>query len=77
MVCVLTPWCICTPGPIILLECLADLSSFELGLVEETKLTYHDIFGESKEWQNRVIKTDVQDIIARTASLLLTSYGIH
>ena len=55
-----------TSGPILLGKCLADLSSFELGLVEETKLTYHDVFGDSKEWQIRVIKTDVQDIIART-----------
>ncbi|KAK4496143.1 hypothetical protein PRZ48_012122 [Zasmidium cellare] len=38
------------------------------GLVEETLLTYRDLFGESKEWQTRVIKTDVQDIIARLSS---------
>jgi hypothetical protein len=35
-------------------------------LVEETQLTYHEMFGESKEWQTRVIKSDIQDIIART-----------
>ncbi|KAF2159812.1 hypothetical protein M409DRAFT_29810 [Zasmidium cellare ATCC 36951] len=38
------------------------------GLVEETQLTYRDLFGESKEWKIRVIKTDVQDIIARLSS---------
>ncbi|CAI6234780.1 unnamed protein product [Periconia digitata] len=37
-------------------------------LVEETQLTYRDMFGESKEWQTRVIKSDVQDIIARLSS---------
>ncbi|PVH96441.1 cytochrome P450 [Periconia macrospinosa] len=37
-------------------------------LVEETQLTYRDLFGQSKEWQTRVIKSDVQDIIARLSS---------
>ena len=48
-------------------ECAADLRLPDPGLVEETQLTFRDIFGGGKEWQTRVIKSDVQDIIARTA----------
>lgn len=44
------------------------------GLVEEAKLTFDDLFGENWEWQTRVIKSDVQDIIARIESRFL---GVH
>lgn len=52
-------------GATLYLKCPTNLSLRLSGLVEETKLTFSDLFGDSKEWQTRVIKTDVQDIIAR------------
>ncbi|KAF2655356.1 cytochrome P450 [Lophiostoma macrostomum CBS 122681] len=45
-------------------------------LVEETQLTYHDMFGESKEWQTRVIKSDIQDIIARLSSRVFLGHDL-
>lgn len=47
------------------------------GLVEETQLTYHDLFGDSREWQTRVIKPDVQDIIARKQFVDTSSIRDH
>jgi hypothetical protein len=56
---------------------IADLPLFGTGLVEETKLTYQALFGDSKEWLIRVFKTDVQDIIARAHPLGLICFHIH